>query len=133
MHTPEFEVLFEVRDYELDIQGIVNNANYNHYFEHARHLYLKSLGLDFAVLHAEGIDAVVVDMQTSYKAPLKSGNQFVCTLSVEAVGRLKLIFNQKLLLLPERKLMTTARVTVACIQNNRPIEPLELKSKMGLL
>ena len=38
-----FETEMEVRDYECDIQGIVNNANYLHYTEHTRHLYLQSL------------------------------------------------------------------------------------------
>ena len=28
-----FEYEFEVRDYECDVQGIVNNANYQHYME----------------------------------------------------------------------------------------------------
>ena len=46
-----FETEMEVRDYECDIQGIVNNANYLHYTEHTRHLYLQSLGVSFAKLH----------------------------------------------------------------------------------
>ena len=29
--TPIFELRIKVRDYECDIQGIVNNANYEHY------------------------------------------------------------------------------------------------------
>ena len=41
-----FETEMEVRDYECDIQGIVNNANYLHYTEHTRHLYLQSLGVN---------------------------------------------------------------------------------------
>lgn len=40
-----FETEMEVRDYECDIQGIVNNANYLHYTEHTRHLFLTSLGV----------------------------------------------------------------------------------------
>ena len=36
-----FETTMEVRDYECDIQGIVNNANYLHYIEHTRHLFLQ--------------------------------------------------------------------------------------------
>ena len=31
-----FETRMEVRDYECDIEGIVNNANYLHYTEHTR-------------------------------------------------------------------------------------------------
>lgn len=133
MKKTVFETTFEVRDYELDLQGIVNNANYNHYFEHTRHLYLKSVGLDFAQLHADGLDAVVVKMETEYKSPLKSGDTFVCNLSVSSEGRLKIIFDQAIYLLPERKLMTKAKVTVACIRNNRPVEPTNLKLKMNLL
>ena len=44
-----FETEMEVRDYECDIQGIVNNANYLHYTEHTRHLYLTSLGVSFEI------------------------------------------------------------------------------------
>jgi len=55
-----FETRMLVRDYECDIQGIVNNANYLHYIEHTRHLFLRSLGLSFAGLHERGIDAVEV-------------------------------------------------------------------------
>ena len=32
-----FEMALKVRDYELDAEGIVNNANYLHYLELTRH------------------------------------------------------------------------------------------------
>ena len=127
-----FEIEFEVRDYELDLQGIVNNAVYNNYFEHTRHSFLKANDLDFAELHKKGIDAVVVKMETSYKAPLRSGDFFICNLSVSTEGRLKLIFDQQIIRKKDKKLMTESRVTVACIQHNRPIEPIEIKAKLGL-
>ena len=44
----DFEIELQVRDYECDIQGIVNNANYMHYLEHCRHQFLQSAGLSFA-------------------------------------------------------------------------------------
>ncbi|NSW95739.1 MAG: acyl-CoA thioesterase, partial [Bacteroidales bacterium] len=39
-HQASFRLEFTVRDYECDLQGVVNNANYQHYLEHARHEYL---------------------------------------------------------------------------------------------
>ena len=72
-----FETEMEVRDYECDIQGIVNNANYLHYTEHTRHLYLTSLGVSFARLHEKGVDAVVARMNLQYKTPLRCDDVFV--------------------------------------------------------
>ena len=37
-----YELPMKVRDYECDLQGIVNNANYQHYLEHTRHEFLLS-------------------------------------------------------------------------------------------
>jgi acyl-CoA thioester hydrolase len=129
-----FEMEFEVRDYELDLQGIVNNGVYHNYFEHTRHSFIKSKGLDFADLHQRGIDAVVMKMETDYRAPLKSGNRFICTVNIELESRLKILFHQKIISIPDRKIMTTAKVTVVCVNpNGRPIDPTELKEKLGLL
>ena len=60
-----YETRMEVRDYECDIEGIVNNANYLHYTEHTRHRFLRSLGLSFAALHEQGVDAVECAMSSS--------------------------------------------------------------------
>lgn len=46
-----FELNMKVRDYECDMQGIVNNAIYQHYLEHTRHEFITKLGINFAELH----------------------------------------------------------------------------------
>ena len=51
-----YELEMKVRDYECDLQGIVNNANYQHYLEHTRHEFLISVGISFAALHEQGVD-----------------------------------------------------------------------------
>ena len=71
-----FETRMEVRDYECDIEGIVNNANYLHYTEHTRHRFLRALGVSFADLHEKGVDAVVARMQLQFKRPLKCDDEF---------------------------------------------------------
>ena len=49
-----YELRLKVRDYECDLQGIVNNANYQHYIEHTRHEFLRSENVSFADLHNRG-------------------------------------------------------------------------------
>ena len=66
-----FQTVMQVRDYECDIEGIVNNANYLHYCEHTRHLFLKECGLSFAEMHEKGVDAVVARMSMQFKYPLR--------------------------------------------------------------
>lgn len=75
----------KVRDYECDLQGIVNNANYQHYMEHSRHELLERLGVNFGKLHEDGIDAMVAKITIEYKIPLRKG--IVETICVEN-GRL---------------------------------------------
>ena len=87
-----FETEMEVRDYECDIQGIVNNANYLHYTEHTRHLFLRSLGASFAQLHDKGVDAVVARMNLQYKVPLRCDDRFVSRLGLEKQG-LRYVFH----------------------------------------
>ena len=88
-----YETEMDVRDYECDIQGIVNNANYLHYTEHTRHQFLLSLGVSFAQLHEKGVDAVVARMNLQYKTPLRCDDRFVSRLGLKKEG-LRYVFNQ---------------------------------------
>ena len=65
-----FEYTIDVRDYEIDAEGIVNNANYLHYLEHTRHEFCRQVGFSFAKMREAGIDPVlesllhVIDLRT---------------------------------------------------------------------
>lgn len=108
----------EVRDYECDIQGIVNNANYLHYTEHTRHLYLTSLGVSFAKLHEQGVDAVVARMNLQYKTPLRCDDIFVSRLGVKKEG-LRYVFNQDIFRKSDNRLCFRANVELVCLINGR--------------
>ena len=97
-----FEIRFEVRDYECDLQGIVNNAVYLNYLEHARHCFLKSLGFDFAKLHKHGCDLVVTRAEIDYERPLQSGDRFVVCSALKRQRRIRFVFEQEILMLPDR-------------------------------
>ena len=113
-----FETEMEVRDYECDIQGIVNNANYLHYTEHTRHLYLMSLGVSFAKLHEQGIDPVVARMNLQYKTPLRSDDVFVSKLGVRKEG-LRYVFNQDIFRKSDGRLGLRAVVELVCLINGK--------------
>lgn len=123
-----FELPFKVRDYECDLQGIVNNAVYQNYLEHTRHEFLEFVGLNFAKMHDDGIDAVVIRVEIDYKAPLKSGDRFVCKVNVAREGNLKFVFLQDIYRLVDQKLMVKGKVTAVCVNNQtgRPVAPKEL-------
>lgn len=77
---------FIVRDYECDVQGVVNNANYLNFLEHARHEMLISKGIDFIKLHYEGIDLIVTKAEIEYKYPLRSLDKYVIKTSISRRG-----------------------------------------------
>ena len=81
-----FVMEMEVRDYELDCEQIVNNANYLHYMEHTRHKFCQDAGMSFIEMHRRGIDAVVRKIELTYKSSLHGGERFVSCLRVERKG-----------------------------------------------
>lgn len=113
-----FETEMEVRDYECDIQGIVNNANYLHYIEHTRHLFLLSRGVSFAKLHERGIDAVVARMNLQYKTPLHCDDVFVSKLALRKEG-LRYIFSQDIYRKADTRLCFRSTVELVCLINGR--------------
>lgn len=127
----KFILNFEVRDYECDLQGIVNNAVYQNYYEHARHQYLKSTGLDFATLHQQGIDPVVYRIEIDFKKPLKSGDSFYIETSVVREGNLKFIFYQEIK--TQENLINKAKVAVVFTSQGKPIPaPAFILEALGL-
>ena len=108
----------KVRDYECDLQGIVNNANYQHFMEHSRHELLDSLGVNFGKFHEDGIDAMVAKITIEYKTPLRSGDKFVVGINPERKGP-KIIFYQDIYRLSDGKLCTKGIVETICVENGR--------------
>ena len=113
-----YELKMKVRDYECDLQGIVNNANYQHYIEHTRHEFLASTGISFAGLHEQGIGPVVARLNMAFKTPLKSGDEFVSKLYLKKEG-IKYVFYQDIFRLPDMKVVIKSTVETVCVVNGR--------------
>jgi acyl-CoA thioester hydrolase len=124
------ELEFVVRDYECDLQGVVNNANFLHYMEHARHQWMESRGIDFAALHGQGIDLVVARIEIDYKHPLRSRDRLIVRSAVRREGALRIICAQDIYRIPDEKLIAQSQVVVVMLQNGKPVPPTALVEKM---
>ena len=113
-----FEITLKVRDYECDLQGIVNNANYQHYIEHTRHEYLLSRGVSFADLHARGIDAMVSRVEIAYKHSLRGSDRFVVRLGLRREG-VKLVFVEDIYRLPDGVCCARGVVDTICLKDGK--------------
>jgi acyl-CoA thioester hydrolase len=110
MNNLPFKLEFEVRDYECDIEGIVNNAVYLSYLEHTRHSFLKEKGFSFAELARNGIHLVVIRIEADYLYPLRSGEKFYVTAALERISKLRLGFIQEIFRLPDNKSILKGKV-----------------------
>ncbi len=112
-----FALPIKVRDYEVDAEGIVNNANYLHYLEHTRHEFCESAGLSFRSMHAEGLDPVVSRIEVRYLRPLGLGDSMVSKLNLSRRGPV-FVFNQDIFT-PRGEPVVRAVVEIVSFENGR--------------
>ncbi|MGV8075473.1 MAG: acyl-CoA thioesterase [Syntrophobacteraceae bacterium] len=123
---------FDVRDYECDLQGIVNNSVYQNYMEHTRHEYLKRHGIDFAEFTRRGVNLIVVRIEIDYLYPLRSGDRFWVGLNMQRVSRVRVGFEQDIYLYPDNKPILKARVVgTALNEKGKPRLPKEIEELLG--
>ena len=107
----------EVRDYELDCEQIVNNANYLHYMEHTRHKFCADAGLSFIEMHNRGIDVVVRKVEIEYISSLRGCENFVSCLRLQRKGA-RFIFHQDILR-PDGSFVAQGVVTVVVLKDGK--------------
>ncbi|WP_188150130.1 acyl-CoA thioesterase [Teredinibacter waterburyi] len=123
----QHELQLKVRDYECDIQGVVNNSVYQNYIEHARHEFLHQVGVDFAALALRKINLVVVRAELDYKRPLQSGDEFTVGTILRQSSRVRFEFMQDIHRIADGALMFQARIIGTSLnERGRPFLPPEL-------
>lgn len=127
MNDYDYTITMDVRDYECDMQGVVNNSVYQNYLEHARHEYLKSLDIDFAELSRQNINLVVVRAELDYKLPLISGDRFNIGINMLRESKVRFAFYQNIYRDSDNKLVMKAKIIgTALNQRGRPEIPAAL-------
>lgn len=107
----------KVRDYEVDSEGIVNNANYLHYLEHTRHEFCEAAGLSFRQMHAEGLDPVVSRIEVRYIRPLGLGDSMISKIALARRGPV-FVFTQDIFT-PDGQPVVRATVDIVSFENGR--------------
>ncbi len=134
MKKYQFRLELQVRDYECDMQGVVNNAVYQNYLEHCRHEFIKTLGLDFAELAERGLNLVVIKSELEYKRSLRSGDRFWIGLILERISPLRYRFRQDVYLQPDDQLVLKGWVTGTGVNaKGRPQLPEEITAALAEL
>ena len=129
-----FKIDLEVRDNEVDIQGVVNNANYFIYMAHARHKFLHSIGIDFAEMAKNKQNLFLVNTNLEFKRSLLPNDKFYVTCELIPEGSLRFAFEQKIFRLNDDTLIAKAINVGACIDGNtkRPYLPDQIKANFKL-
>ncbi len=122
-----YKLELTVRDYECDMQGIVNNSVYQNYLEHARHQFLKTVGIDFKEYALKGINFVVIRIEMDYKLSLSGGDDFYVTVEMVRESAIKIAFNQNIHRVSDDKLVLKGKVIATALNvRGRPKIPQEL-------
>lgn len=119
----KFSIDMEVRDNELDSQGIVNNANYMIYLSHARHKHVHHLGINFDQYAKDNLKLIVLSCTMKFKNSLKANDQFTVSSSIGASEYpYQWVYNQDIKRLSDNKIILKAIFTSTCVNENAAAE-----------
>jgi len=83
---------FEVRYYETDQMGVVHHSNYIRYFEVARTLSMKKVGIPYDEMERKGIVMPIVSVSCTYKRPALFGDTLRVSTILEHLPSVKISF-----------------------------------------
>lgn len=115
----KFSIEMEVRDNELDAQGIVNNSNYMNYLSHARHKHVHAIGVNFDDYAKKNQKLVLLSCTMKFKNSLIANDCFVVTSSIgKTEYPYQWVYNQDIKRVSDGKLILKAVFNSTCVNEN---------------
>jgi acyl-CoA thioester hydrolase len=116
------EKQMEVRYAETDQMGVVYHANYLVWMEVGRTQFIKELGFHYADMEKEGIISPVIDLQISYKKPLRYGETATVKTWIEYYDGIRVTYGYEILT-PDGEIAAIATSQHVCVKRDsfRPI------------
>jgi acyl-CoA thioester hydrolase len=117
----------EVRYAETDQMGVVYHANYLVWMELGRTKLIQDLGFNYAEMEKDGIISPVLDIQISYKKPLRYGEIAKVHTWIDEYDGLRVSYGYEIFTSDEQ-LAVTAMSKHVCVkkENFRPISVRKL-------
>lgn len=114
-----YKIEMEVRNNELDSQGIVNNANYMIYLSHARHKHVDEIGINFDQYSKNNQKLILLGCTMKFKNSLKANDKFYVSSSLgTSEYPYQWTYNQEIKRLSDNKLILKATFTSTCVNEN---------------
>ncbi|MHC0035526.1 acyl-CoA thioesterase [Pseudoneobacillus sp. C159] len=112
----------EVRYAETDQMGVVYHANYLVWMEVGRTALISDLGFNYAEMERDGVISPVIDIQVSYKKPLRYGEKATVQTWIEDYDGLRVTYGYEILT-EDGELAVTGQSKHVCVKKDsfRPI------------